>query len=132
MAEKQDPQEKAAEDLEKTIVRLDQRKRILKGMIKAYQNQLDILAEKFRARDTLAGHQDVLNSLAEMHKFFMDLQATIEYNKAVKGQISVESLEEKLEGIIQNLRRLMIYIQDFETFREKYLQGIIRRKKVPA
>jgi len=101
------------------LFRLDQKKRQLERTIESYKKVLDDLAVQYEALNIKEQEQEVLANLREMHKEFSDLQGLIQYNKAVKGLLAVETLEGKLENLLEYARKAMGYINDFETFREK-------------
>ena len=124
--------EDAKERLEKTIVRLDQRKRRLQEIIKAYKNELDNLAAQYEARESLASHEEVMEAISVMLKFFAELEATIAFNRSSRGAVGLEEIEKQVQEILEQLRKVQVYVLDFESFREEQFGKRKRKKRIPA
>jgi hypothetical protein len=116
----QDCQVKASGD--KTLMRLDLKRRQLRRLIKSYQNQLDQLALQFESKETFQQEQDILKKLEQGNTFLMNLQEIIDYNKSTGKNIEVTELEHKINELIDFNRKAIFYIDDFMSFRETYLK----------
>lgn len=106
---------------DKTLIKLDRKRRQLERLLKAYQNQIEDVAKKSEECHMADQHRQVLQTLIEDHKKLSIWWETW-HSKADKDLVA------KTEEIAASLRYAMQYMTDFEGFMDKRF-GINLRKK---
>lgn len=110
---------------DKTIVKRLIKKRALDREIRALKNRLDVLAHQYEENRYLEHLIAVRELATQEHKFFMDFQRGL-------ARWGAKKESEKIEGILQMLRKIIRYTNDFNAYYEAKLKSNAQRGRVHA
>ena len=106
-------------ETDKAIVKRLVKRQQLERQIKALQNQLNLLLGKYEEYKFIDDVQNALNLIAKEHKFFMEYQNQL-------GTLGIKEEIERIEEMINLLRKVMAWLKDFENYYEQKIRVKVR------
>jgi len=110
-------------ETDKAIVSRLIKKRRLEREIKALNNQLKILASKYEEYKFLDDFNRAYNLLRTYHKLFTEFQNEV-------GRFSAKEEIERIERMIELLRKMMEIMKDFETYYQEKIKNRIKKEVI--